>query len=131
MPTAAELRADATILADSLEPLRVVRVDVARDWDDLGYRGGASFLVRDWLDDAVADVDELARLVTAVADELQRRAALCDQYTADVRRHADARRRWSDAVDRYRAAADTDRPVRWPGPEPEPPALPFPGAEAG
>lgn len=131
MPTADEHRAEARALTDLLDALRPVRADVERDRDDLGVRGGTSYLVRWSLDAVAGDLDELGRLTTAVVDELHRRAMLCDQFTADLRRFDDAHHRWTAAVHRYRATADTDEPARWPGPEPHPPAAPFAGAVAG
>jgi hypothetical protein len=131
MPTALEHRSEARRLTDTLDTLRNVRAELLHDRDDLGVRGGTTHVVRWALDAAVADVDEVGRLGTALVDELHRRAALCDQYTADLARYDDAHRQWTADVRRYRLTADTEHPTRWPGAEPRPPAGPFPGAVAG
>ena len=131
MPTAAEHRAEASSLANALDTVRAVRSDLVRDRDDLGVRGGSTHLVRWTIGAAVDDLELLGRLVTAVVDELHRRAAACDQFTAALRRYESSHRGWSAAVREYRATAGTDHPARWPGPEPRPPVSPFPGAVAG
>lgn len=118
-------------MGDALDTVRSIRSDLGHDSDHLGVRGGTSFVVRGAIDTAVADLAELGRLTSAVVDELHRRAALCDQYTAAIRQYEHDHRRWVDAVQRYRATADTDHPVRWPGAEPVPPGVPFPGAVRG
>lgn len=129
MPTAAEHRAEADSLVRVLDTLGTIRLGLDRDRHDAGVRGGVALLVEGALGGAVDATDELARLVTALAEELRRRARLCDQYTADVRRHADELHRWRAAVHRYRATGGAGEP--WPGPEPVPPLPPFAGAEAG
>lgn len=129
MPTAAELRAEADSLDRALDALAATRIGLDRDRRDVGVRGGVALLVDRVLATAVDGADELARLVTALADELRRRAVLCEQYTAEVRRHADELHRWRAAVHRYRATGGADQP--WPGPAPMPPTPPFPGAAAG
>lgn len=129
MPTAAEHRSEASSLTAVLDTVSSVRTGILRDRDDLGVRGGTTWLVVGTIDATTADLDELGRHVTALVDELHRRAALCDQYTADLQRYADAHRRWETAVHRWRTADDDER--RWPGPEPVPPVAPFTGAVAG
>lgn len=131
MPTAAEHRAEASSLVDTLDTIRVVRSDLLGDRDHLGVRGGTTRFVTWAVDASLAGLEELGRIVTAIVEELHRRAAICDQYTADLQRYDDAHRRWVVAVQRYRARIDTDHPTRWPGSEPLPPAMPFPGAVAG
>ena len=131
MPTAAEHRAEATSLTDLLDTLRVVRSDLVRDRDDLGVRGGTTRFVTWAIDATVTGFEELGRTAAAIVDELHRRAALCDQYTADLQRYDHTHRRWTVAVQRYHARVDTDHPTPWPGVEPLPPAVPFPGALAG
>lgn len=130
MPTAAEHRGEATALAATIDTARSVRADLHRDRDDLGVRGGGISVAGPAVDASITGLDELARLVTALVDELHRRASLCDQYTADLQRYGEAHRRWVVAARQYRARLDTDHPTQWPGPEPLPPAAPFPGAVA-
>ena len=119
------------MLADTIETIRAVRSDVLSDRDDLGTRGGSVRVVSWAIAASVTGLEDLGRLVAAIIDELHRRAALCDQYTAELQRHAAAHRRWVAAVGEYRTRVDTDHPTRWPGPEPTAPAAPFPGATAG
>jgi hypothetical protein len=131
MPTAAEHRAEASSLARALDTVRAVRSELVRDRDDLGVRGGTTHLVRWSIGASVDDLDLLGRLVFAVVDELHRRAAACDRFTAAVQQYEHAHRRWTAAVREHRVTADSDHPARWPGPEPHRPVSPFPGAVAG
>lgn len=129
MPTAAEHRAEASSLTAMLDTVGNIRTGLRRDRDDVGVHGGSTWIVVGAIDASVTDLDELGRQLTALVDELHRRAALCDQYTADLQRYEDAHRRWELAVHRWRTADDDGR--RWPGPEPVAPAVPFAGAVAG
>ena len=131
MATAAAHRAEASSLTDLLDTIRAVRSDLLHDRDDLGVRGGTARFVTWAIDATVTGFEELGRIAAALVDELHRRAALCDQYTADLQRYDVDHRRWEVAVERYRARLDTDQPTRWPGSEPVPPAAPFAGAVAG
>lgn len=131
MPTAAQHRAEAGSLSRALETVSVVRNELVRESDDVGVRGGTALVVHWSLDASADDLDLLGRLVSAVVDELHRRAAACEQYTLAFDHYERAHRRWAVAVREYRTSSGSDRPGLWPGPEPQPPAVPFAGAVAG
>lgn len=131
MPTAAEHRREARCLDLLLEALGAVRWELDRGRHEIGVRGGTALLVESTMAVAVRDLDELARHLTAAVEELRRRAALCDEYTVEVRRHAERVRRWRAAVLRHRATVGTPHPEPWPGPPPPEPIPPFDGAGVG
>jgi hypothetical protein len=131
MPTAAEHRAEANVLSDMIETIRAVRSDVLSDRDDLGVTSESIRIVNWVVGAAITELEALGGIVAFIVNELHWRAALCDQYTAALQRYDEAHRRWATAVQQYRIRFDTDRPARWPGPEPVPPAAPFPWAVAG
>lgn len=131
MPTAADHRAEADSLGRTLDDLADMRAALARDRDGHGVRSGTGHVI-DWaIAAAVTHVDELGRLTTSLVEELRRRAALCDQYGADLQRYEDAHARWRAAIHRYRDTTGTGHAAPWPGPAPVPPAAPFPGAVPG
>ena len=78
---------------------------------------------------SIANTSALAGKCVAIVDELNRRARLCDQYTADMQSYERRFSTWSDRRLRYFQALDDGNPVAWPGPAPAPPPPPFPGAE--
>jgi hypothetical protein len=132
MATGGDHRAAAVSVGHAIDALVAVRAGLDADRSDIGIRGGpVAGLVDRAIGVSLTNLDHLHRRCSALIDELHRRAALCDQYTIDLRRYHDAHRSWANAVDRYHSARAEHRRARWPGDEPVPPAPPFAGAEAG
>jgi hypothetical protein len=132
VPDARDHRAAAISLEHAIAAVGGVCAGLATDRTDPGLRGGPiEALIDRAFAASLANLDQVQRCGVALVDELHRRAALCDQYSADVQRFQERHRTWSKAVIRYeRAIADHQR-ARWPGNEPRPPAPPFAGAEVG
>lgn len=131
MPTASDYRAEITNLDALSESLSRVWSAMEDRRVDTGLAGGpVATSVDTALGASIANTSLLAGRCEAVREECVRRAALCDQFTEDMRAHRARHAIWLEARLRFFEAESEGRPVVWPGAEPTPPAPPFPGAEA-
>jgi hypothetical protein len=116
-----------TDLDGHLEEIAILQRTCSLYWNAVGSNGGAAATPDcDTVDDAesAAPVDTLGeRLRSALA----RRFRLCEEYTADKQRYDREHREWLTARRHYYEAPENERRSLVLGPEPRPPASPFPG----
>jgi hypothetical protein len=132
VPDARDHRAAAISVEYTIAAVGGVCSGLSTDRADPGLRGGpVAALIDRSLGATLANLDHVRRCGAALVDELHRRAALCEQYSADMQRFHERHRTWSRAVIRYERAVAGHQRARWPGDEPQSPAPPFAGAEVG
>lgn len=132
MPTQHDYRQRARALAGLTDDLTVLRSDMSAVETDPGAAGSpyADALAAVALNQG-ADIDQLGAEFDNVIHELDRRADLCEQYTADMRQWRDRHDHWNREIIDYRNQRDRGLPGMWPGTAPVEPTRPFPAAEEG
>ena len=132
VPDARDHRAAAISVEHAAAAVGGIAAALATHRTDPGLCGGPiAPLIDRAFGVSLANLDHVQRCCAALVDELHRRAALCDQYTADMQRFEERHRTWSNAVVRYERALAAHQRARSPGAEPRSPTPPFAGAEAG
>lgn len=129
MPTATEHRAAAQSLQRVAERLAEIGPSLDRRRARTGMEGSSRLatMADEALLNANLDVDQASTACAAAITELQRRAAICDNFDQAIRTYNSKYTTWNEAHGQHLADINSDDPVgiRHPGQAPpEPPTPP-------
>ena len=132
MPRAQDYRTAATSIENSMESIATMARILDLHRDDFGFSGTSiADTVQRGIIAGATNAGRAGASCAQLVGELHRRAALCDQYTADLTDYRSRVATWNQDLEDWEASSSRGGSARHPGSRPHRPPRPFEGALPG